>query len=338
MRAILSYERVYDMAIIAALCSFIAAHAGGEEVPTETKIGVQGSIGCDAKPQRVSRLVIDKPGIYVNYLVDGEWGGSTLVKITADNVTLRRCEIRHGKHNAINVNASNVVIESCKIHHILAGSFADHKDAHGITGCPKNLTIRNCDIGLTSGDAIQFDPGRGPWDQVLIENCTLWTGPLAKDAGDFKKGEKPGENGIDTKQRVANPRSKVTIRSCLLYGWNQPGQISNMAALNLKNHVSAEVDNCLFRDNEICFRVRGGAGDYGGALVNIANCAVYDSQLAVRIEDKIDNLKIKGLGIGANVKRKLHAVSGGAGPGYEYAGEFAAPPFEAALKKGLGDR
>ena len=187
------------------------------------------------------------------------------MKIQADGVTLRNCEIRHGTHNAVTVYASDVVIDSCKIHHALAGTYAEQQDAHGITGRPTNLTIRNCDIGLTSGDSIQFDPGRGPWDNVLVEGCTLWTAPLPEDAAGFKKGQRPGENAIDTKQGIANPRSRLTIRDCLFYGWNQPGPIGNMAALNLKNHVQVLVERCLFRDNEICFRVRGGSGEYGGA-------------------------------------------------------------------------
>ena len=114
------------------------------------------------------------------------------MKITADGVTLRNCEIRHGRHNAVTVSAKDVLIDSCKIHRVLAGTFDDQRDAHGITGRPTNLTVRNCDIGLVSGDAIQFDPGRGPWDDVLIENCTLWTGPLPEDAAGFRRGERPG--------------------------------------------------------------------------------------------------------------------------------------------------
>ena len=38
-----------------------------------------------------------------------------------------------------------------------AATGKEQHDAHGITGRPTNLTIRNCDIGLTSGDSIQFD-------------------------------------------------------------------------------------------------------------------------------------------------------------------------------------
>lgn len=299
------------------------------------KIGAQGVIGCNDKPQRVDRLSIGKAGVYENYLVDGGWEGSTLVKIKADNVTFRSCEVRNAKHNAINVSGSNVTIESCKIHHLLRGSFAKQQDAHGVTGQPTKLVIRNCDIGLTSGDCIQFDPGRGPWDDVLIENCTLWTGPLPADAGEFKKGERPGENAVDTKQKTSNPRSKLVIRNCLFHGFKQPGQIGNLAALNLKNHVHATVSNCVFKDNEICFRVRGGAGEYGGAHVTIENCAVYDSQVAVRAEDKIENLKISGLGIGEGIARKLHAVSGGVSAGYENTGEFKPPAFETIIKQGL---
>lgn len=328
--------RAYLGALLVALAScLLACPADAADDGRPVKIGVQGTAGCGANPQRVKRLIITKPGIYENYLVDGEWGGSTLVKINADNVTLRNCEVRRGRHNAVNVYAKNVVIESCKIHHVLAGSFAQQQDAHGITGSPTNLTVRNCDIGLTSGDCLQFDPGRDPWDNVLVENCSLWTGPLPDDAGDFKRGERPGENAIDTKQQASNPRSRMTVRNCLLYGFNQPGQIGNMAALNLKNHVQVRVENCAFRDNEICFRVRGGKGEYGRAVVSIENCAVYDSAVAVRAEDRIEDLKIKRLGIGDGIQRKLQSVGGGTGAGYENTGQYAPPAWQQVIAHGL---
>jgi hypothetical protein len=218
---------------------------------------------------------------------------------------------------------------------VLAGTFHEQRDAHGITGRPTNLVVRNCDIGLVSGDAIQFDPGRGPWDDVLVENCTLWTGPLDSDAAGFRRGERPGENAVDTKQQVANPRSRMTIRSCLMFGWNQPGQIGNMAALNLKNHVQVNVENCLLRDNEICFRVRGGDGELGGAHVTVENCAVYDSLVAVRAENRIERLRIKRLGIGAGTQRKFDSAGGGAGSGYENTDEFTPPPYDEARARGL---
>lgn len=299
------------------------------------KIGVDGQVGCNDQARRVKQLIITKPGVYENILVDGEWGSSTLVKIQADDVTLRHCEIRNGRHNAVTVYAKNVVIDSCRIHHVLKGSFDKQDDAHGITGCPTNLIVRNCDIGLVSGDCLQFDPGRGEWDRVLIENCNLWTGPLPSDAGDFRKGQRPGENAVDTKQQVKHARSRLEIHNCLISGWNQPSQIDNMAALNLKNHVEVLVANCVLRDNEICFRVRGGSDNYGGARVTIENCAVYDSQVAVRAEGKLDNFKVTRLGIGHGIKQKLRAVDGGPGPGYQSTGEYTPPPYDQVLLEGL---
>jgi hypothetical protein len=326
--------------IAGALAVALAGMATSSSVAVDAvnAIGTQGEIGCDSNAKRLQRLSISSAGTYENLLIDGEWTGGTLVKVTADNVTLRRCEIRNGRHNAVTVYGKNVIIEACKIHHVLAGTFTEQHDAHGVTGRPTNLTIRNCDIGLTSGDSIQFDPGRGPWDEVLIENCNLWTAPLTADAAGFKRGERPGENAVDTKQATVNPRSHMTIRNCRLSGWNQPGQIGNMAALNLKNHVQVRVENCLFQDNEICFRVRGGNGEYGGAFVMIENCAVYDSTVAVRAENSIRDLSIRRLGIGTNVHQKLVSAGGGAGPGYQNVGEFQPPPIEEAITHGLTPR
>jgi hypothetical protein len=326
---------VLAVLVFAVLAPLNWAAAQPTTEPVAPAIGARGDVGCGADAKRVERLAISEPGVYENLLVDGQWSESTLVKIAADNVTLRRCEIRNGKHNGVTVYARDVLIESCKIHHLLAGTFSDQRDAHGITGRPTNLTIRNCEIGLTSGDSIQFDPGRGAWDNVIIENCTLWTGPLPADAAGFKKGERPGENAIDTKQRAANPRSKLTIRNCLFRGWNQPGQVSNLAALNLKNHVEARVEHCVFQDNEVCFRVRGGAGEYGGALVTIQNCAVYESQVAVRAEDGIRDLKIRRLGLGDKVGKRLVAAGGGPGAGFRDEDQFKPPPLAQALEQGL---
>ena len=320
---------VFVISLCVGLCA--ASHADDERSPA---IGVRGPVGCRENPTRLQRLTIDKPGVYENLLIDGEWVASTLVKITADDVTLRNCEIRHGKHNALTIVAKNVVVDSCKIHRVLAGTYADQKDAHGITGQPTNLTICNCDIGLTSGDSIQFDPGRGRWHNVVVENCTLWTSPLPEDTAGFKRGERPGENAIDTKQQATNPRSQLTIRNCYFYGWNQPSQISNMAALNLKNHVAACVENCLFRDNEICFRVRGGAGEYGGAQVTIENCAVYDSQIVIRAEDDVE-LTVRRLGIGDGVKRNVVLAGGGAAGDLSALDVFQPPKFTEALAAGL---
>ena len=78
---------------------------------------------------------------------------------------------------------------------------------------------------------MQFDPDRKSTGHVLIEGCTFWTGPLPGDAAGFKKGERPGENAVDTKTMPDGSRPTLLIRNCYFHGWNQPAQISNAAAL-----------------------------------------------------------------------------------------------------------
>ena len=321
-------------ALAFAMLMLTPVPGSADESRAPVAVGANANVGCGENPMRAERLIITKPGVYENYLIDGGWVKRNLVKIEADDVTLRDCEIRNGRHNAVAVYAKRTVIESCRIHHMLAGSFANQRDAHGITGRPTNLVIRNCEIFYVSGDAVQFDPGRGPWDNVLIENCTFWTGQLPDDVARFHQGERPGENAVDTKQRSSNARSELVIRDCLFYGWNQPAQIHNAAALNLKDHVDVTVTRCLFRDNEICFRLRGGTGSRGGARVTNEDCAVYRSRVGLRIEDGIRDLKIRRLGIGDGVARKIRTAGGGAGSGYQYVGEYRAPPLEKLRQDG----
>jgi len=302
--------------------------------PNQPAVGVRGHVGCLQGPHRVERLTITRPGVYENYLIDGRWAKRDLVRIKADVVALRNCEVRNGCRDGIEVYAKDVRIENCHVHHLLAGTFAEQMDAHGITGRPTKLLVRNCEIDHVTGDAVQFDPGRKPWDDVRIERCTFWTGLLAADAAGFKKGQRPGENALDTKNLARNPRSRVVVRDCLFHGWRD-GQIGMMAALNVKEHVQVTVERCLFRDNQVCFRLRGPTGPRGGALVTIRDCAVYDSDIAVRTEDRIRDLTIRRLGIGKGVKRRVTRAGGGYGAGYVYEGEHVPPPFEKLRKEGF---
>ena len=75
--------------------------------------------------------------------------------------------------------------------------------------------------------------------------------------------------------------------------------------------------------------------NYGGAIVNVEKCAVYDSAVAMRIEDKIRDLKIRSLGMGTNIGKKVVYAGGGAGPGFENSGEFEPPAFDEVMKRGV---
>ena len=297
-------------------------------------VGTSGVIGAPEQAKVVNRLEITKPGVYENLIVDGEGARGNLVKITAPNVTLRNCEIRNSSGNGVGVFASPVRIENCRIHHMLAGTFRDQHDAHGITGRWGDVVIRNCDISYTSGDSIQFDPDRKSAGKVVIEDCRLWTGPLPADAAGFKAGERPGENGVDTKTRVDGPRCELEVRNCYVYGWNQPAQIDNCAALNIKENVDAVVTHCVFNDNEIALRLRG-PGSRGGAHVTVVDCAGYQCATGVRAEDKIEKLSIKGLAFGGGVPRKIQFAGGKPAGGGPALGDLAAPELETLLRDGF---
>jgi hypothetical protein len=294
-------------------------------------VGVQGAVGPGSGAKLVHRLEITEPGVYENLIIDGQWAPGNLVKITADDVVLRNCEIRHSAGNGIGVFGTRVLIENCRIHHLLAGSFEDQQDAHGIAGRWGDVTIRNCEISHPSGDCIQFDPDRVSSGQVVIERCTLWTGPLEDDHAGFKAGQRPGENAVDTKVKPDGPRCELVIRDCLLHGWNQPAQIDNVAALNLKENVDATVSRCLLLDNEIAFRLRGPGGK-GGARVSIEDCIIHHAKTGIRAEDRIERLRILRVGFGDGIAERIRFVGGKPESGFESTGEYVAPPIRNAVE------
>ena len=294
--------------------------------------GAPGPVGTIAGAKLVHRLEIAKPGVYENFRVDAQGQGGNIVKITADDVTLRNCEIFNGTGNGVGVFGTHVVIENCRIHHLLNGTFEKQSDAHGITGRWGDVTIRNCDISHVSGDCIQFDPDRRSRGSLTIEHCHLWASPLAVDAPGFNAGQTPGENAFDSMTPPDGERCKLIIRQCYMHGWNQPGQITTRAALNLKEHIDAVVSHCVFDDNEVAIRVRG-PGGRGDARVTLEDCAIYRSQVGVRAEDKIENLKILRMAYGPQVKSREERHGGKELPGYENMGEHEAPPLDSLIVK-----
>jgi hypothetical protein len=297
------------------------------EDASSKRAGVTGTTGTLENPRAVHRLEITKPGVYENFRVDAQGQGGNIVKITADNVTLRNCEIFNGSGNGVGVFGTRVVIENCRIHHLLNGTFEDQKDAHGITGRWGDVTIRNCDISHVSGDCIQFDPDRQSRGSLVIEHCHLWAGPLEAGSTGFKAGQSPGENAFDSKTMPDGERCKLIIRHTHMHGWSQPSQIQNRAALNLKEHIDATITGCVFDDNEIAIRARG-PGGRGDARVTIQDCAIHRAQTGVRVEDNIENLKLLRTAWGDDVKSRVEFHGGKNPPGFENTGETTAPPVK----------
>lgn len=233
-------------------------------------------------------------------IIDGQFASDDVVEINGGgNYTIfLNSEVKNGIKDGIDLgDANDVLIENCEIHHMLAGTLNDQQDAHGIVATgEKNLTIRGCNIHQVSGDCFQTDPNRGLplWDNVLIENCKLWTGPLSSNAAGWNAGEIPGENAVDTKINGDSVntgyRPKITIKNVEAYGF-VPGFISNRAAFNIKEQVECKISNVKVYNNEIAFRLRG-PGSRGGAYVTVINCIAYNNVKVFRTEDNLELLHI----------------------------------------------
>src|SRR5688572_15816481 len=90
------------------------------------RFGLIGAVGPQGTPRvpplKAERWDITEPGVYENYLLDLGFADHDAVRIRADKTTLRHCELRNGRKDAIEVYADDVRIDSCLIHHFLAGT------------------------------------------------------------------------------------------------------------------------------------------------------------------------------------------------------------------------
>lgn len=241
---------------------------------------------------------------------DGQFGETDTVDLEegAHGTVLSGVEVRNSARDCIDIDAgdeggpSDVVIEDSLVHHCLWWD-GSREDAHGITGGNvQGLRILNTEIHTFSGDAIQFDPGRHEpgWDDILVSGCTLWSAPLSEDVADFPAGMNPAENAIDTKTwDEATERSVLRIEDTVAYGFRD-GEISNMAAFNIKEAVEVHFDRVEVYDSEIAFRLRGPTRDMG-AEVYLQNVFVHDVDKGIRFEDEIETVAVWHVSFGEDV-------------------------------------
>jgi len=215
------------------------------------------------------------------------------------------------------VAPTGVLIENCTIHDAIWFKNGERQDAHGIvTEGVKDFTVRGTTIYYVSGDGLQFQ--YDGWDNILVENCTLWNGDLPTARGGAPAGVNPGENAVDTKYNPGDGRGKLYIRNTTAYGWRSD-YINNAAAFNLKHSVEVELNRITVYDSEIAFRLRGPGSvpdSKGGAWVTLANTVIYDCDKAVRYEDGIENLHLYHITFGNNFTEQFENA-GGHGTGFE---------------------
>jgi fibronectin type 3 domain-containing protein len=250
-------------------------------------------------------------------IFDGQYGNDDLVRVTngGSHLIFRNNTVRFGRKDGIDMaGPTNVLIENSKIHNFLSWINGQREDAHGIvTGGVKNLTVRGTEIYYVSGDALQLQ--YNSWDNVLVDSCHFWNGPLPQAAVGFPRGANPGEDGIDTKQRDDVPAGRLTVRNTTFNGW-RGDYVANGAGVNLKHNVNVILDGNTFYDNEIAMRLRGPSSN-GAAVVTAMNNVLYNNNRAIRYENNIYDLKIFNNTFGRGNSRLFQAAGGGAGSGFE---------------------
>lgn len=249
-------------------------------------------------------------------VVDHQKQSGDAVRIRdSDDIELKNMEVRNGLQDGIDFNqADRLVIDGLYIHHLLAGSFSNQIDAHGIAGSDSDIvTIRNTEISHVSGDSFQADPDRDNniVNNILIENCHFWTSPLIENFNsDWRTGERPGENAIDTKVVKSDwanvSRMQITVRDTIAHGWQADGFIGNKAAFNMKEKIEAVFDRVTVYDSEIAFRIRG---DRGNANTTIKNAVIYGVNKAFRTEDNLMELTIVNSTLGSEIDEILESVN-----------------------------
>lgn len=291
-----------------------SVRSGGAGQPITVEAEQPGSAILTTSSATVVR--IDHADIVVRDLViDGQYGpfDTVIVGDGGHRFLMQATEVRRSSRDCIDIRApQQVTIFQSFIHHCLNAA-GGRTDAHGVVaGAVGDLTIRDTSIYSFSGDAIQVDPGRAApgWSLLTVEDCQLWLEPLPGPENGFAAGTVPGENAIDTKAAGGLPRATLVVRDTEAWGFGG-GLISNMAAFNVKENVTALLDRVTVHHSEIAFRVRG-PGANGGAHVQIQNAVVHDVDVGVRYEDDIEQLRVWNATFGASVTRAFLAASSGA--------------------------
>ncbi len=242
---------------------------------------------------------------------DGGYGaGDAIDADGASFLELFDVEVRRAGGDCIDLHTvEGVLIANSRIHHCVADDAGTPVDAHGVTGDSVfGLELRDTEIYLFSGDAVQMSPPRLPWDELSIRRCELWSGALDEDAGGLTRGTVIGENALDTKVGAGldgqgSPPS-VEVVDTVAYGFRD--FITNQAAFNLKEDVDVRVNRVTVYDSELAFRLRG------PALVRVQNAVVYGVEAAVRYEDGLSGAAILASTFGGDVVAAF--VDGGGDP------------------------
>lgn len=206
---------------------------------------------------------------------------------------------RSGGHCMDLSDVATVLIEDSRIHHCVSVK----ADAHGIAGgSVYDLTVRDTEVYLVTNAAISVstEDEELPWDRLVVQGCTLYSGPLDETVGRLLSGAVIGHRGISINSAVGSP--SVVIRDTTVWGFNEG---ENAAGIVLKDGVDAWVDRVTLFDLKVGFRLRG-----PNTEIRIQNALVYDARTAVRLEENLGTPAIYHMTVGPDVTRAFEDVAG----------------------------
>ena len=261
---------------------------------------------------------IDHSHWHVEGLIfDGQYGNANVVDINDDAHFLNfdNIEVRRSGNDCIDLSGpSYVEIKNSRIHHCLRydEDSEELEEAHGISaGSVQNLSVINTDIHTFSGSGIQLDPSRSEpgWNEVIIEACRIWLGPLAEVTNGFPAGFAPGKNGIQTKTLTGGTRASLRIEETEFWGFKEGRDLTDLAALLLWEHVDVTISRSKIYDSDVAVRVRGPVlSRPEGAQVSVDNTIIHTVATGFRYERDIESLNIIFVTMGTDVEQAFDAA------------------------------
>ena len=232
---------------------------------------------------------------------DGGYGaGDTIDADGANFLELFDVEVRRSGGDCIDLHTvEGVLVANSSVHHCVAEDAGMPGVAHGITGeSVFDLELRDTEVFLISGDALQVSPPRLAWDEVLVRRCTLWSGALDEDAGAIAAGTVVGRSAIGTRVgkelNGAGALPRLEVEDTTAYGFR--GFVTGQAAFDLIDDVEVLVDRVTVYDSELAFRLRGPE-----LQARIQTAVVYDVDAAIRYEDGLVGASVLASTFGGDV-------------------------------------
>jgi|GEM_PF-4819608 len=250
------------------------------------------------------------------FVFDGAFGLSDVVMVatTANHLLLRNVEVSNSSMDGVDLHSpQQVTIEDCSIHHALAAQ----KDiyAHGIvTYAVTDLTIRNTEIFYCSGNGISLIPLNASepkcWDNVIVDGCKIWSGPLPEDRNGHKAGVHTGQTGILATRNLTAPEGRLSIRRSEVYGWQDSTQ-EICTAVKAREKIRLELAANKFHDNEVAIWTADYtlSGRSAAITITVANCIFYNNVTAIRCDQNMDALLLWNNTFGLHNREALQIVA-----------------------------